>query len=183
VRYRYSATKAALIAFIIPALFLVGCQKKEEPKMSDGEKRLMNIMKEGAKSDSPASPHGANKLENKKNVPIVVSEQVKAKWKNITLTITDKTKKSETDITIPISGKGNIAGTNVEIELKEFLPHFMMDAKGIISETNELKNPAVRVVIIEKDKTIYTGWIFKKHPSVPLFMHDVFEIQLKNAGV
>ncbi len=68
------------------------------------------------------------------------------------------------------------------LEIKEFLPHFVMDAKGITSETNELKNPAVRVVIKEKNKIIYTGWVFKKHPSVPLFIHDTIDIKLKNAN-
>ncbi|MDI6744973.1 MAG: DUF2155 domain-containing protein [Thermodesulfovibrionales bacterium] len=162
-------------------MLVSGCKKDEKAKAEENEQRLKNIMKQDL-AKLPHAPMPAEK-KDKKDVPIVVSEQVKAKWKNITLTITDKTKKSETDITISVGGKGNIAGTNVAIEIKEFLPHFMMDAKGIISETNELKNPAVRVVIIEKDKTIYTGWIFKKHPSVPLFMHDVFEIKLKNAGM
>jgi hypothetical protein len=169
-------------AVIILALFVViaGCKKSVEQKAVENEERLKNIVKQDIEKPLH-EPMPADKKE-KKEVPVIVSPEVKAKWKNVTFTVTDKTKKSGNDITVPVNGKTAIAGTNMEIEVKDFLPHFIMGEKGIISETNELKNPAARVVITEKNKTIYTGWIFKKYPAVPLFTHDVFEIQLKNAG-
>jgi len=168
--------------FIILAIFVIfaGCKKSEEQKAAQNEERLKNILKQDL-AQPPHAPMPADK-KDKKDVPVIVSPEVKAKWKNITFTVTDKAKKSGNDFTVPINGKSNITGTNMEIEVKDFLPHFIMGEKGIISETNELKNPAARVVITEKNKVIYTGWIFKKYPAVPLFMHDVFEIQLKNAG-
>ena len=171
------------IVFILLALFIIiaGCKKNEEQKAVENAERLKNILKQDL-AKPLHEPMPADK-KDKKDIPVIVSSEVKAKWKNITFTVTDKTKKSGNDFTVPINGKSNITGTNMEIEVKDFVPHFIMGEKGIISETNELKNPAARVVITEKNKIIYTGWIFKKYPAVPLFMHDTFEIQLKNAGV
>lgn len=120
--------------------------------------------------------------KDKKSVPIVVPEQVSKKWLNVVIAVTNKPRNSETKQTYKIGGEGNIKGTSMVLEIKEFLPHFVMDAKGITSETNELKNPAVRVVIKEKNKIIYTGWVFKNHPSVPLFIHDTIDIKLKKAN-
>ncbi|MCX5717599.1 MAG: DUF2155 domain-containing protein [Nitrospirae bacterium] len=170
-------------AVIVLALFIViaGCKKSQEQKAVENEDRLKNVLKQDL-AKPLHEPMPADK-KDKKDVPVIVSPEVKAKWKNITFTVTDKTKKSGNDFTISTNGKSNIPGTNMEIEVKDFLPHFIMGEKGIISETNELKNPAARVVITEKNKIIYTGWIFKKYPAVPLFTHDTFEIQLKNAGV
>jgi len=167
-------SKSSFIYFAI-VILLTGCGKSTSASGEDHSSPPQDIAQHA---------HGTAILnKDKKSVPIVVPAQVNKKWHSVVITVTNKAKNSEADYKFKSGSQGNtINGTNMALEIKEFLPHFVMDGKGITSASNELKNPALRAVITENGKVIYSGWIFKKHPSVPLFMHDKIDIKLKGTG-
>ncbi len=167
--------------FVLLALaLLIGCEKHQDAQAARKDNGLNTLPRQDFAVPEHATPFAQNN-RGKQDVAVNIPAKIKGKWQRVVVTLTDKESKSETDYTVAVGGRAALTGTNRVIEIKAFVPHFVMDAKGITSESIELKNPAAKAVITENGKVIYTGWLFKKHPSVPLFMHKEIDVQLKDA--
>jgi len=55
-----------------------------------------------------------------------------------------------------------------------------MSSQGIITLSDEPKNPAAQVAISEDGEVIFEGWLFKLYPEVHAFQHPRYTIILKN---
>jgi hypothetical protein len=95
------------------------------------------------------------------------------------MAIHNKETDSIEDVIIKLNSEYIIPGTNIRIEIGEFLPDFMMSGNNFISKSNEPKNPAVRVSIFENDRQIYKGWMYAKYPSIKPFQHSKYSIIFK----
>jgi hypothetical protein len=142
---------------------LSGCNAKEQPQGND--------MK---------SPHGTSAHANvpKRNLPILVPDFVKGKWKGVRLAITDKNTGKSTECDVPLETGVVIPGTGLQVIVKNFLPHFSMGADIITSTSNEAKNPAVQATISDGKKEIFNGWLFQMFPAVHAFQHPKYGITL-----
>ncbi|MEJ2181968.1 MAG: DUF2155 domain-containing protein [Nitrospirota bacterium] len=154
-----------LLAALVVVFAFVGCKQKEEP-----------ITKPGQPGGEAASPHG---VMPPVQTQIVVPESVAGKWKAVTLVIENKTTKKSDEVTIPLEGEYAIPGSNLKIEVGQFLPDFKMSGSTITSASNELNNPAVHVDVFEGDKQIFTGWLYSKFPAIHPFEHDTYALTLK----
>jgi hypothetical protein len=54
-----------------------------------------------------------------------------------------------------------------------------MMGSNITSGSNDPVNPAVRVEIFEKGKSIFKGWLFAKMPEIHPFENDKYGLLLK----
>ncbi|MFH0808914.1 MAG: hypothetical protein V2A77_00355 [Pseudomonadota bacterium] len=110
---------------------------------------------------------------------IVVPAQVKNGWKAVVLEMTE-TGGASKSYEIAVNGGMAVPGSGLTLKVVSFLPDFKMTAEGFTSSSNEPKNPAAKVVVVEKGKTIFEGWLFKLHPDVHPFQHPKYRLTLKN---
>jgi len=175
-------------------LFVSGCQKKEEVETAQnvpatpieiGENQVpsntgMEYPKEmleaiqGSKGKMPESDR-----VKKGQMPLVVSADVQKKWKAVVIEVANKETNDQKDYVVGINQDLTIPNTKIKLNVVAFLPDFSMSAKGITSRSNELRNPAAKVVIYEDGTKIFEGWLFQKLPTIHPFEHKVFAIKLK----
>jgi hypothetical protein len=128
-----------------------------------------------AQGGAPGMPAGMPKVARQ----VVVSEAVKKGWKGVVVQVTEKGGASK-DYQVAIHGKLDIPGSSLTVQVEEFLPDFKMTPQGITSVSNEPKNPAVKVVVVEGGKPVFKGWLFKMFPDAHPFQHPKYHLSLKN---
>jgi len=152
-----------LITIFAIAMMLIipfGCKKKEEPRQQ-----------------TPLPPgHGIT--IPKTELKVVVPETVKGKWKAVKLEITDKSTNSIKEITINLNSEYTIPDSNLKIKVGNFLPDFRMEGAIITSASNEPKNPAIQLTVLENDKEIFKGWLYSRFPSIHPFQHEKYSLRL-----
>ncbi len=149
-----------LAVIVVVTVAVSGCSKKEEPK-----------------PEGMASPHGEMATKKKESV-IVVPESVKGKWKAVKIAVTDKDANKETIYTVNIGSDFAIPGSGLSIVVDTFLPHFTMDGTTLTSQSNEPKNPAAQIRIIEGGKEVFKGWLFSLYPTTHSFNHPKYGFTL-----
>jgi len=142
------------------AAVVAGCSKKEE-----------------AKPEQMASPHGEMATKKKESV-VVVPESVKGKWKAVKIAVTDKAANKETVYTVAIGASLAIPDTGLTIAVDTFLPQFTMDGTTLTSQSNEPKNPAAQIRIMEGGKEVFKGWLFSLYPTTHAFNHPKYGFTL-----
>lgn len=148
----------ALISTLLLALFFTGCSGKEEKKAGE---------------TSPGPGHVA-----KKEAVVVVPDSVKGKWKAVKIAVTRKETNKETIYTVPIGSEVAIAASGLSIKVDNFLPHFVMEGTTLTSQSNEPKNPAAQIRIMDSGKEIFKGWLFSLYPTTHAFQHPQYGFTL-----
>ncbi|WP_041245212.1 DUF2155 domain-containing protein [Geotalea uraniireducens] len=148
-----------LLVFTLLAMVAVaGCTKKEEKQAVES-----------------AAPKGQ---VTKKEAKVVVPDSVKGKWKAVKIAVTDKNTKKDTVYTVNIGSELALPNSNLTIKVENFLPHFMMEGTTLTSQSNEPKNPAAQVRVIENGKEIFKGWLFTLYPTTHAFQHPRYGFTL-----
>ena len=147
-----------LISLILVLLVIPGCSKREEKQ---------------AGRQNATSAHA-----QKKESVVVVPEKVKGKWKAVKIAVTDKDTNKETIYTVAIGSGVTLPGTRLTVKVDAFLPHFMMDGTTLTSQSNELKNPAAQIRILEGNNEIFKGWLFSLFPTTHAFQHPRYGFAL-----
>jgi len=151
------AWKVLLVA-LVPLIFVAGCSKKEEPKTGEG-----------------VAPQGQT---TRKETVVVVPDSVKGKWKAVKVAVINKTTNKETVYTVAIGSQVAIPGSELIIKVESFLPHFVINGTTLTSQSNEPKNPAAQIRIMEGGKEIFKGWIFSLYPTTHAFQHPKYGFTL-----
>ncbi len=148
-----------LLVFALCALALgAGCAKKEE------------------KVSETVPSHGAAGV--RKEATVVIPASVKGKWKAVKIAVTDKVNGKETVYTVAIGNAVTIPGANLTLKVDTFLPHFVMEGTTLTSQSNEPKNPAAQIRIMEGGKEIFKGWLFSLYPTTHAFQHPRYGFTL-----
>ena len=77
-----------------------------------------------------AAPHG---MGAKKNLPVVVPDSVKGKWKAVKIAVTDKTSNKSSEYTVPLGKEFAVPDTGLVISVESFLPQFSMSGLSYLS--------------------------------------------------
>lgn len=135
-----------------------------------------NMAPELTESDFLSEPF---KAKRKSNRSVEVSDEVKKKWHEVSIHVRDKKSGTSKHYKVKMNSDFEIPGTDLSVKVGAFLPHFTMPTGGkIASVSSEPKNPALQVVINEKDKEQYRGWLFSKFPEMHAFEHEKYAISL-----
>jgi hypothetical protein len=116
---------------------------------------------------------------------IVVPDSVKGKWSSVKLIVQNKATKESKEYIVNLNSDFKIPNSNVKIHVGEFFPEFKMNGLTLTSASNEPKNPAVAIRVLEGDKQIFPaqgkkwGWLFSKMPSIHPLNHPKYTIILK----
>ena len=129
------------------------------------------------KKEENASPAGGQSV-TKKEAVVVVPRSVQGKWKAVRIAVTDKSINKDTVYTVTIGTPFTIPGSDMTITVSSFLPHFVMEGTTLTSQSNEPKNPAAQVRIMDKDREIFKGWLFALYPTTHAFQHPKYGFTL-----
>jgi hypothetical protein len=130
---------------------------------------------------APAGMAGGMPGGMKPHVPaaVIVPEAVKKGWKAVVLQVIEKGGATK-DYKIPINGEMAIPGSSLTVKVESFLPDFKMTQQGITSLSNQPKNPAAKVRVVEGGKPVFNGWLFKMFPEAHPFEHPKYRMILKD---
>lgn len=188
---------SVLMVAVVVLLSVTGCKKKEEQPQPAPQQQ--GAVPQGPIVETPMSQssapegqmpqgHGMTGSEGRKvEFQVVVPQEVKDNWAAVKFTIEDKVKNKQQEISAPIGGEIKVPDSNLVVKVGPFLPDFKMDANIITSNSNELNNPAVGVVIYENGNQIFPepgkkwGWFWsrKELQTMHLFQHQRFAVVLK----
>lgn len=175
-------------------LFAFGCQKKEETETAqnvpatpieiDKNQVPSNTGMEYPKEMLEAIQKSKGKISEsarvkKAHAPVVVPPDVQSKWKAVLIEVVNKETSEQKDYVVNINQDFVIPNTKIRLNVLTFLPDFSMSLREITSLSNELRNPAAKIVIYEDGTKIFEGWLFQKLPTVHPFVHKVYAIRLK----
>jgi len=150
-------------------LSIISCSQKKEPKLTQ------------------LSPPSAGPYQESVDVPnlstatTVTPERLKGKWKAVKLLLEDRKEKSLREYVVPLGATWTVPGSSITVQVEEFLPDLIIQGTVFTSATDELKNPAVHVRILENGKEVFKGWLFSLFPMMHPFQHERFGVTLKDA--
>jgi hypothetical protein len=147
------------LAVAVVALVVAACSQKEEQK--------------------PATTAAPSQVQvAKKEAVVVVPDSVKGKWKAVVIEVTDKTNNKKAEYAVAIGATFAIPNSTLSIKVENFLPHFMMDGTTLTSQSNDPKNPAAQVRIMDNGQEVFKGWLFTLYPTTHAFQHPRYGFAL-----
>ncbi len=149
------------------------------PQFEGSRSKPVEAMAEKPSGANPDETHPGIKEGVKVDRGIVVPKEVDGQWKAVKIMVRNKIDEARSSMKIASLGSNFIIeGSELKVSVGPFLPNFVMTQTNYSSKGNELTNPAVRLVVEEKGKTLYEGWAFAKYPTMYAFEHDEFAFQL-----
>jgi hypothetical protein len=120
----------------------------------------------------------AEKAVKQQSSRVLIPDEVRGKWQSVRIKVLDKSTSKEETYTINLGYEFTVAKSDVKIKVDYFLPAFVMQGRIMTSASNELRNPAVQIVVSEADQQIYKGWLFSRFPGTHSFQHERFSFSL-----
>ena len=152
----------AVVVVLTLAVSFGACKKKEEkPQLPPGHPSMEGGM-------PPAGMPNMPKVER----TVVVSKDVKAKWKAVKIAVENKAAKSTKEYTVNVGSDLAIPGTKMVVKVLNFLPDFKMTDKEFTSASDKPNMPAAQVVVTENGKEIWSNWLFSLQPTIHPFQHE-----------
>ncbi len=173
--------QTATVVLLFTLIFLASCNKNEgrdelpetlPPPLSvqDSDRPTPPPLRGGAHTDIP----------DLSGAKVIVPDMVKGKWKSIKLMLENKKTHEITEHAVNLGEIWHVPGSNIQVKVGIFLPDLIIQGTVFTSVSNELKNPAIHVVITENGAELFEGWLFSLFPTMHPFQHDNFAITLKD---
>lgn len=113
---------------------------------------------------------------------VKLSDDVKKKWNEVKLEITDSSTKSKETVTAKVGGTVVLKRAGFTLKIDSLVPDYTIGDKFIETRSNEAKNPAVLVELLENGKMVAKGWVFKHLPEFNSYTDDRFPLALLSPG-
>lgn len=174
-----------LILAAVTAMSLTGCSgEKKAKEQAPAAPAAQGTMP----ADHPAVDKTAEDIQKlahssiKTQKEVVLTDEVKKKWKEVKLELTEGASKASQTVDVKV---GSTVKLNERFKLKvdTFVPDYAIAENRIESRSNEANNPAVLVELMEGDKTVAKGWVFKDFPEFNSYTDDRFPVKLVAPGV
>ncbi len=130
---------------------------------------------EGMAAGKKVGPADHTTLKSDKS--IVLSDEVKAKWKSAKILILDSESGQSVVKTIDV-GSGIQLNEQYTLKLDAFIPDWAIDEAGIISRSNEPNNPAIQVRVVDGANAVSSGWVFESLPDFNSYKNDRYKLEL-----
>ena len=160
----------AVVAVLILAVSFAGCKKKEEKQQLPAGHPPMD----GGAMPPQGAPQNMPKIDRK----VVVSKEVKAKWKAVKIAVENKAAKATKEYTVNVGGDLAIPNTKLTVKVLNFLPDFKMTDKEFTSSSDKPNMPAAQVSVLENGKEIWSNWLFSMQPGIHPFQNDAIGLTL-----
>lgn len=160
------------------AVFVISCSQntiKEEGRESAKPQKQQGSGQPAAQMQSISEKAP---VENR----IIVPEDVAKKYKSVILSVVDKKSNKDFETEVLIGQKSQVSGTNLSIEVEQYLPDFVMGPDNkITSKSVDDNNPAAKVKVYKGDELVFDGWLFKNFPDIHPFDDEDYSIKLKGS--
>lgn len=182
-RYIVIAASAALLA-------MAGCgnEKKDQPKPAQegaptaamAPAPVEGTMPAGHPGSGPAADttvaaHTGMKGQNE----VKLSKEVMAKWNEVQLEITDSAAKKKATVMVKVGASVPLMNKAFKLKVETFVPDYVINEKHVIeSRSNKANNPAVLVALLEGDKVVAKGWVFKSLPDFNSYTDKRYPVTL-----
>lgn len=113
--------------------------------------------------------------------PTVIPDTIKGKWTAVKLQVEDKKENQSKEYIVKLGGELAIPSSTLVVQAVEFLPDLKIEGSTFTTASNELKNPAVHVRILDNGKEVFNGWLFQLFPAVHPFQHERYSITLRDS--
>lgn len=107
-----------------------------------------------------------------------VPDAVKKAYSGVVLLWRDSAIGKDGKLEVPFGGSATLPDSALSVSADAYLPAFAMTAEVITSSGVEEENPAARIRVRDREKDIFSGWIFKRFPDVHPFTHPRFSLHL-----
>lgn len=166
-----------LTVFLVAMLLVSGvsCKRKEKAALPPSAEKPSGEAQEGRPSHVTEEALVTSKGEE---TVVTVPDMVKEGWQDIKIEVLNKQTNQKNTVTVPIGGEVNIPDSKLRIKAEYFLPEFTMEGRNITSASNEPKNPAVYIMVVEDGEEIFKGWLFAQFPSAHQFEHPNYSLAL-----
>ncbi|HIE64512.1 MAG: hypothetical protein ABGX83_02715 [Nitrospira sp.] len=170
-----------IVVLLFALVILASCNKNEaRTELPDTFPPSLS----GQNSDRPTPPPlrgGAHTdIPDLSGAKVIIPDMVKGKWKSVKLMLENKKTHEITEHPVNLGEIWNVPGSEIQVKVGVFLPDLIIQGTVFTSVSNELKNPAIHVVITEKGVELFEGWLFSLFPTMHPFEHDNFAITLKD---
>jgi hypothetical protein len=113
---------------------------------------------------------------------VSISAEVKKKWTMAKVDITDASTKQTMTVTLTVGKAVKLNDAGLKIKLEVIVPDYAIAESKIESRSNEAKNPAALIEIIEGDKVTSRGWVFRDFPEFNSYTDTRFPVVLVETG-
>jgi len=113
---------------------------------------------------------------------VSIAPEVKKKWTMAKLDITDASTKQTKTVTVTVNKAVQLNDAGLKIRLDVIVPDYAIAENRIETRSNEAKNPAALIEIIEGEKVVARGWVFRDFPEFNSYTDARFPVVLVEAG-
>lgn len=173
-RYFLVTASAVILAF-------TGCsgEKKAQEAAPAPQEQSQQAMPQGHqpmdKTQEDISKVQHANIKTQKTVSL--SDEVKAKWKEVKLELVDNASGAKETVTIKVGGDVKLK-EGVKLKVDALVPDYAIAENTIESRSNEARNPAVLLELVEGDKTVAKGWVFRDFPEFNSYNDGKFTVKL-----
>lgn len=112
---------------------------------------------------------------------VSISDEVKAKWKEAQLEILDAESGASQTVSVKVGGDIKLK-EGVRLKVEAIVPDYTIAESRIESRSNELNNPAVLIDLVENDKSVARGWVFRDYPEFNSYNDRRFPMRFLTAN-
>lgn len=175
-----SSKKFFLVTASIAILAFTGCSgEKKQQEAAAPQPGAQQAMPEGHqpvdKTQEDISKVQHANIKTQKTVSL--TSEVKAKWKEVKLELVDTATNSKETVTIKVGGDVKLK-EGVRLKVEALVPDYAIAENTIESRSNEARNPAVLLELVEGDKTVAKGWVFRDFPEFNSYNDGKFSVKL-----
>lgn len=177
-----------LILACVATLSLVGCSTEKKAEEKKAEAPAASVPEGHPPADHPAMDKTAEDIQKlahssiKTQKEVFLTDEVKAKWKEVTLELTEGASKTSQAVKVKV-GESVKLNERFRLKVDAFVPDYAIAENRIESRSNEPRNPAVLLELLEGDKAVAKGWVFKDFPEFNSYTDDRFPVKLLGPGV
>jgi len=160
-----------VLACLSVFVMVIGCQQKE----------ANSPMPQAAPPTAPRQAMPTDIPPISGTAPTVIPDSLKGKWRAVKLLVEDKKTTQSKEYVVNLGEELTIPSSTLVVKVEEFLPDLKIEETKFTTASNQLKNPAVHVKIMDNGKEIFNGWLFQLFPAVHPFQHEQYSITLRDS--
>ncbi len=171
------------LILVFSIIFLISCNRSNtnySDELSEAGPSPTPVQQTEAPTPPPLRGGAHDDIPDLSGAKIIMPDIVKGKWKEVVFMLEDKISHEITEHTVSIGDEWLVPNSDLKIKTVTFLPDLIIQGTVFTSVSNELKNPAVHVIITEKGKELFKGWFFSLFPTMHSFQHSQYSITLKD---
>ena len=147
---------------LILCFLLLGCTEKQEPPLESSAVETLG---------EPLRVCPSRAL-------IIVPPEVHGQWKAVRIAVYDRETGHEEVHTAHIGEEFKFGDAGLSLEVRNFLPHFVMNGLVMTSASNRPENPGTQIAIHDEGEEIYCGWLFSLYPEAHAYEHPRYVFNL-----